>query len=395
MAAEVLLERGAAVTLYDAMPVVARKLIVAGRSKLSLTRVGSPAELVASYGGRADFLRPHLEHFSPDDLRRWAAGLGVETHAGSTGLVFPQTMTADDLLSRWLRRLRDSGLIVKTGLCWQGWSSDNRLVFCVENGATITTAASVVVLALGGGSWPQLGSTGAWVDILRQRGVRVQDLVPANCGFDADLSDTFRERFQGKPVKNVVLSTVDEDGSRVFRRGEFTITATGVEGGLFYHCGPLLRDRLAKGGGATVRIDLCPDRSEANLIQRLARPKGRRSLASHLRKTIGIDGVKAGLLREHSAPDDYADLQRLARTIKALPLRVLQTRPLAEAISSAGGVCFTEVDEQLMLHKLPGVFCAGEMLDWEAPTGGYLLTACFATGRAAGNGAADWLLGGA
>lgn len=272
MAAETLLGQGLEVHLYDAMPAVARKLVVAGQSNLSLTRSQSFSELVASYGERADRLRPYLQSFGPEELREWAAGLGVETFVGSTGQVFPTDMTSELLLSRWLTRLEESGLVIHTRHRWQGWDDSGALVFHHEND-TVQVTASAVVLALGGGSWPQLGSTGEWLSALRQRGVAVQPLQPANCGFDADFSSHFRDHFQGQPIKNVVL-TISADGEVKFRqRGECLVTATGFEGSLLYSCVPLLRSQLAADGEAVVHLDLCPDRSLDNLAENLGAPR--------------------------------------------------------------------------------------------------------------------------
>jgi len=390
MAAETLLDRGFAVHLYDAMPAVARKLVVAGQSNLSLTRAKPFAELLACYGDRAENLRPFLQDFTPEDIRNWTGELGVETFVGSTGQVFPAEMTADTLLHRWFERLRESGLILHVRHHWQGWDEGGALVFRNDTGE-VHVAARVTVLALGGGSWPQLGSTGGWLSVLSTRGVGVQPLQPANCGFDAEVSEFFSERCHGQPVKNVVLTLTGEEGVLFRRRGEFMVTSTGFEGGLFYGCGPQLRRLLAEKGKVVVHLDLCPDRTLADLTARLASPRGKRSISSHLRRSVGIEGVKAALLHEYADREDFAEPQQLARRLKELPLTLLRPRPLAEAISSAGGVSFSSLDERLMLRELPGVFCAGEMLDWEAPTGGYLLTACFATGRAAGLGAAAWL----
>jgi len=392
MAAEVLLGTGAKVHLYDGMPAVARKLVVAGQSNLSLTRAQSVDELVKNYGESAAALHPFLARFTPEDLRTWAAELGVETFVGSTGQVFPTEMTSDMLLTRWLARLEQAGLVIHTRHQWRGWDDSGALVFATEEGE-IHVTAKATVLALGGGSWPQLGSTGEWLSLLRQKGVAVNPLEPANCGFDAAFSDHFRDHFQGQAVKNVVVTIGDEKETSFSRRGEFIVTATGFEGSLLYSCGPVLRRKLAEETRVTVYLDLCPDRSEEALITSISAPRGKRSTSSHLRKTVGIDGVRAGLLNEYADRADFGDPQKLARWIKRLPVALTGTRPIGEAISTAGGVSFTSLDEQLMLRDLPGVFCAGEMLDWEAPTGGYLLTACFATGRAAGFGAAGWLNG--
>ncbi|BDD88599.1 TIGR03862 family flavoprotein [Desulfofustis limnaeus] len=390
MAAEVLLERGISVDLYDAMPAVARKLIVAGRSNLSITRSESFEIFVGRYRERSEVLRPFLQDFPAEALQAWVEELGVKTRRGSTGLIFPETMTADHLLSHWLERLQSEGLRLHCGHRWLGWDGEERL--CFDSGAgPVTVPYRAVVLALGGGSWPQLGSDAAWVSLLASRGVMVQPLQPANCGYEAPLSAHFLEKFEGWPVKNVVLSYRAKNGETFHRRGEFVITSYGFSGGLFYACGPLLRRDLTAVDRVSVTVDLCPDRPQERLVERLSLPQGRRSLTSHWRKTIGIEGVKAGLLHEFVPRTASASPEQLACHIKSLRLTVTRPRPLMEAISTAGGVCFTELDASLMVRMLPGVFCAGEMLDWEAPTGGYLLTACMATGRAAGRGAANWL----
>lgn len=390
MAAEALLGQDVEVDLYDAMPAVARKLVVAGQSNLSLTRDQPLAQLLAGYGEQASSLSSHLARFSPEDLRSWAAGLGVETFVGSTGQVFPSEMTADTLLARWLQRLQNAGLRIHTRHQWRGWDDRGALIFHCE-AEELLVEARVTILALGGGSWPQLGSTGEWLPLLRGKGVEIAALQPANSGFACVFSDHLRDRFQGQPVKNVVLS-LEEGDQVIFRqRGEFIVTASGFEGSLLYTCGPLVRRQLAEHGRVLVHLDLCPDRSLEQLIKNLSAPRGKRSLSSHLRRTTGIDGVKNGLLNEFAKRDEFGDPLKLAGWLKRLPVTLTGQRPLAEAISTAGGVSFANLDDRLMLRNVPGVFCAGEMLDWEAPTGGYLLTACFATGRAAGLGAAAWL----
>ncbi len=390
MAAEILLNNGIEVDLYDAMPAVARKLVVAGQSNLSLTRSQPFDVLVSQYGERAEELRPILCKFTPDDLRTWAADLGIETFVGSTGHVFPAEMTSETLLTAWLQRLQESGLRIHSRHAWQGWDPEGNLCFLTEKGE-IAVAADAVVLAMGGGSWPQLGSTGDWISLLQDKNIRVNPLQPANCGFDTDFSHFFVEHFHGQPVKNVVLTIVGKNGEDFRQRGEFIVTSTGLEGSLLYSCGPLLRQQLAEKETASIYLDLCPDRPEEKVAESLREPKNKRSMSSHLRKTIGINGVKAGLINEYVPREDFAEPEKLAHWIKNLPVQMLRPRPINEAISSGGGVCFTMLDEQLMLRSLPGIFCAGEMLDWEAPTGGYLLTACFATGRAAGHGAVNWL----
>ncbi len=390
MAAEVASGAGARVDVYDAMPSVGRKFLMAGKGGLNLTHSEPPASFLSRYGARRANLEPLLAGFGPDALRAWAHGLGVETFVGSSGRVFPSGMKAAPLLRAWLRRLRAAGTHFHMRHRWSGWDEDGALRFATPQGER-TVRADAVVLALGGGSWARLGSTGAWVPLLAARGVRVAPLRPANCGFDVGWSAHFRARYAGQPLKSVVLAHVGTDGVESRQQGEFMLTATGVEGGLIYALSARLRDEIEAEGAATLRLDLAPGRDLARLVQELSRGRGSSSMANHLRRRAGIDGVKAGLLRELLPAGDFADPARLAAAIKALPLRLIAPRPLDEAISSAGGVAFEDLDEQLMIRALPGVFCAGEMLDWEAPTGGYLLTACFASGSAAGAGAAAWL----
>jgi uncharacterized flavoprotein (TIGR03862 family) len=383
MAAEALAGAGIAVDVYDAMPSAGRKFLMAGKSGLNLTHAEPFERFAARYGTRQDWVAPWLRGFGADALRAWAHGLGVDTFVGSSGRVFPAGMKAAPLLRAWLHRLRAAGVRFHMRHRWLGWEGDD-LIF--DNGAKVGAGGTAVVLALGGGSWARLGSDGAWVPLLRARGVNIAPLRPANCGFDVAWSPHFRDRFAGQPVKTVVASCGD-----VVKQGEFVVTAQGVEGSLIYAFSVALRDAIERDGGATLTLDLAPGKSAERLAQEIAHPRGSRSMASHLQSRAGIAGVKAGLLREFSTKEDYADPARLAALVKALPLRVVSPRPLDEAISSAGGVTAAALDERLMLKQLPGVFCAGEMLDWEAPTGGYLLTACFASGRAAGAGAAAWL----
>jgi uncharacterized flavoprotein (TIGR03862 family) len=386
MAAEQLVAvDGLEVAIFDAMPTLGRKFLMAGKGGMNITHAEPAAAFIARYGERAGVLAPLLAAFGPDALREWIHGLGIETFVGSSGRVFPREMKAAPLLRAWLHRLRRQGARVHVRHRWLGWQADGRLRFATSDGE-IAVAADVVILALGGGSWARLGSDGAWVDLLAARGIPVGPLKPANCGFDVGWSGHFAGRFAGQPVKPVVAAFA---GRRV--PGEFTITAGGVEGGVIYALAAPLRDVLEGGGPAVLHLDLAPGRTLARLATDLARPRGRDSLANHLRRRAGIDGVKVGLLRELCPPAASTAADRLAAAIKHLLLPVVATRPLDEAISSAGGVDFAALDDHLMLRDLPGVFCAGEMLDWEAPTGGYLLTACFASGHAAGRGARDWL----
>jgi hypothetical protein len=390
MAAEVLAGGGVRVDLYDAMPSVGRKFLLAGKGGMNLTHAEPREEFFARYGARRAQLEPLLDAFGPEALRAWALGLGIETFVGSSGRVFPTDMKAAPLLRAWLHRLRSLGVQLHARHRWCGWDESGALVFTAPRGA-LRVAADAVVLALGGGSWARLGSDGAWVPLLQEHGISVAPLRPSNCGFDVAWSEHFRSRFAGVPVKPVVISFTDAAGATHRRQGEFVISASGVEGSLIYALSAPLRDTLAGQGEAVISLDLAPGRERTRLERDLAHPRGKDSFANHLRKRAGIDGVKTALLREAVAPAALADTARLAAAIKALPLRLLAPRPLDEAISTAGGVMFEWLDERLMASALPGLFCAGEMLDWEAPTGGYLLTACLASGRAAGNGALAWL----
>jgi uncharacterized flavoprotein (TIGR03862 family) len=383
MAAEVLAAAGVAVDVYDAMPSAGRKFLMAGKSGLNLTHAEPFDAFVARYRERQDWVEPWLRAFDARALREWAHGLGVDTFVGSSGRVFPEGMKAAPLLRAWLHRLRAAGVRFHMRHRWIGWEGD-ALVF--DNGTKVGAGGTAIIYALGGGSWARLGSDGAWVPRLRERGVEVARLRPANCGFEVAWSDHFREKFAGQPVKTV---TAMFDGN--VRQGEFVVSRHGVEGSLIYAFSAALRDVIEHDGCATLRLDLAPGKSLERLTQEIAHPRGARSMASHLQSRAGIAGVKAGLLRECATKEDFADPVRLAAVIKALPLRLVAPRALDEAISSAGGVTAAALDAQLMLKALPGVFCAGEMLDWEAPTGGYLLTACIASGRAAGQGALAWL----
>ena len=396
MAAEVLAEGGAAVDVYDAMPSVGRKFLLAGKGGLNLTHSEALAPFLARYGTRRERIEPLLQDFGPDALRVWAHGLGISTFVGSSGRVFPTDMKAAPLLRAWLHRLRAAGVRFHMRHRWLGWAADvqqpNALRFDTPNGE-LTIDSPCTVLALGGGSWARLGSDGAWQPWLAQRGVDVAPLVPSNCGFDVARAEGpgwsahFRDRFAGQPLKTVALFLVDVAGNTLRQRGEFVVTQTGIEGSLVYALSAPARELIAAQGQAVLHLDLLPDRDPAFVAAEVARPRGSRSLSTHLKSRLGIDGVKAGLLHELLSREQFNDPAQLAAAIKALPLALAATRPLDEAISSAGGVRFEGLDDGLMLLALPGVFCAGEMLDWEAPTGGYLITACCASGRAAGRAA--------
>jgi uncharacterized flavoprotein (TIGR03862 family) len=385
MAAEVLAAAGMQVDVYDAMPSVGRKFLMAGKGGMNITHSEPLERFIDRYGTRREYIAPLLTRFGPDALRAWIHDLGIATFVGSSGRVFPADMKAAPLLRAWLHRLRSAGVRLHMRHRWLGWDAAGALRFASPSGE-IQVQPDTVVLALGGGSWARLGSDGAWVPLLQGRGIAVAPLRPSNCGFEVGWSEHFRSRFAGQPVKPVVVSFAGER-----RQGELMVTEYGVEGGVVYALSAALREAIAAEGRAVLLLDLVPGREQARLATDLARPRGRDSLAKHLRRHAGIDGVKASLLRELTPVEVLHDPARLAAALKALPLPLHATRPLDEAISSAGGVHFEALDERLMLRELPGVFCAGEMLDWEAPTGGYLLTACFASGRAAGRGVLEWL----
>jgi len=389
MAAEVLSASGVQVHVYDAMPSVGRKFLLAGRGGLNLTH-SEPFDLFMSrFGERRAQLEPMLARFGPQQVREWAAGLGIETFVGTSGRVFPTDMKAAPLLRAWLHRLRAAGVQFHMRHRWLGDASPDTasLRFATPTGEAIVKAEAVV-LALGGASWARLGSDGAWAPWLQARGVDVAPLRPANCGFDgAGWSEHFASRFAGQPFKSVAIAFTDSQGRRFARKGEFVATATGIEGSLIYAASALLRDEIAAHGSATLLLDLLPDRSAEQVLAAVKHPRGARSLSSHLKSRLGLEGIKAGVLHEALSREAMQDPVRLAATIKAVPLRLVAARPIDEAISTAGGVRFEALDQRLMANAVPGVFVAGEMLDWEAPTGGYLLTASMASGAAAARGA--------
>ena len=376
---------GVNVDIFDAMPSVGRKFLMAGKGGMNITHSEPLPAFIARYGQRAKNIASLLDAFGPQALRDWIAGLGIETFVGTSGRVFPIEMKAAPLLRTWLHRLRGAGVHFHVRHRWLGWQEDGGLRFATPQGE-ISIQADVVILALGGGSWAKLGSDGAWLPLLAEKGIAVQPLRPSNCGFDVAWSAYFRERFAGAAIKPVVARVGEQS-----QQGEFNITEHGIEGGLIYALSAPLRDALERDGKAILTLDLAPGRSLERLISDLAKPQGRDSLANHLRRRVGIEGVKAALLREFGPNSALTVTGSLAAAIKALPVPLIATRPIDEAISTAGGVTFEALNEQLMLKQMPGVFCAGEMLDWEAPTGGYLLTACFASGFVAGLGARQLL----
>jgi uncharacterized flavoprotein (TIGR03862 family) len=384
MAAEVLAAGGAQVDVYDAMPSVARKFLLAGKGGMNITHSEPYADFVRRYGLRSGEVAQWLAGFTPDDVRAWIHGLGIDTFVGTSGRVFPTDMKAAPLLRAWLHRLRESGVRFHMRHRWLGWEG-KALRFATPEGEQ-HAQFDAVILALGGASWARLGSDGAWVPLLEQRRVEVAPLAPANCGFDVDWSPHFSEKHAGAPLTTVAIEYEDRSGERARRQGQFVVTGSGIEGSLVYALSSVLRDQIAARGKTTIRLDLAPDHDAARVRAEVARPRGARSMSSHLQSRLGIKGVKAGLLRECLSQADYMDEATLADAIKALPLVLQRPRPIDEAISSAGGVRFEAMDANGMLRTVPGVFVAGEMIDWEAPTGGYLLTACFASGRAAAQG---------
>ena len=392
MAAEVLAQAGVQVDLFDAMPSVGRKFLLAGKGGLNITHAEAFDTFLSRYGARTAAIRPLLEAMPPLALREWVHALGIATFVGSSGRVFPAEMKAGPLLRHWLHRLRAAGVRFHVRHRWLGWTARGALHFLAPHGE-VNFEADVTVLALGGGSWARLGSDGAWVPLLAQRGVHIAPLQPANCGFDVakGWSDHLRSRFAGQPLKTITLQFTDAAGQTHQHKGELMLSDSGFEGSLMYAHSALLRDTIAAQGKLTLTLDLLPDKPLARVSSEVAHPRGARSLASHLQSRVGIKGVKAALLHEVLPAETLADPLRLAQAIKALPITLIAPRPIDEAISSAGGVLFDELDSHLMLRTLPGVFCAGEMLDWEAPTGGYLLSACFASGQVAGQGALAWL----
>ncbi len=388
MAAEVARAAGADVQLYDRLASAGRKFLIAGKGGLNLTHAEGADAFVARYGARRDAVGKWLAQFDANAIREWARGLGIETFVGTSGRVFPMDLKAAPLLRTWVRRLRASGVGFHMQHRWLGWCNDGDLRFVHPDGER-HVCADTVVLALGGGSWPVLGSDAAWVPLLSERGVSIAPLQPANCGFDVGWSEHFATRHAGHPLKPVVVEWTDADGHVQRQQGEFVITATGVEGSLIYALSAQLRDAIAVRGATEIRLDLAPGRDAQRLALELAKPRGSRTLSEHWRRHAGIEGVKAGLLYEVLPREQLQDPARVAATLKALPLKLMRARPLDEAISTAGGVRLEALDENLMINSLPGVFCAGEMLDWEAPTGGYLLSACLASGRIAGAAAAQ------
>ncbi len=380
---------GARVTIYDRMPSVGRKFLLAGRGGLNLTHSEPFALFLSRYGEAAAHLRPAIEIFAPDRLRQWSAQLGQETFIGSSGRVFPKSFKASPLLRPWLRRLVDAGVRFELRHCWTGWTANGDLRFETSDGVR-HMRADAIVLALGGASWPRLGSDGGWIDIIRGKGIGVAPLRPSNCGFRVTWTDLFRDRFEGQPLKSVAVSFAGQSP-----RGDVMITRDGIEGGPIYALSSRLRDAIDRSGEAILNIDLRPDTTMADLAAKLAVPRAKQSMANVLRKAGGLSPPAMGLVQEAAIVSGQR-LQNmtapaLAGLIRNVPLRLTATAAIDHAISTAGGIMWPEIDAQFMLRKMSGVFVAGEMLDWEAPTGGYLLQASFATGAAAGRGALTFL----
>jgi len=385
MAAETLLEAGYRPVLFDAMPTPARKFLMAGKSGLNLTHSENLDTFVTRYGDAQGKIEPAIRDFTPDTLRAWADDHMAQTFVGSSGRVFPKVFKASPLLRTWLKKLFEAGALLKTRHKWTGWDKNLCLTFDTDSG-THCVKAKCTILSLGGSSWPKLGSDGGWRSYLMEKGIFVTPFKPANCGFLVDWSQHYKNRFAGEPIKNCLLTA---SGHQL--KGDFVITDYGIEGSAVYMLSAVLRDQIEAEGYATLTLDLTPDRSAAQLAAALAKPRGKKTFSTHLKRTTGLSGAKANLLRERLHSKALDDPKALARNIKALPLTLIATRPIEEAISVAGGLSFDELDDHLMIKSMPGVFAAGEMLDWEAPTGGYLLTACFAQGKQAASGAITFL----
>ena len=399
MAAEVLAKRGVSVAVYDAMPSVGRKFLMAGKGGLNITHAEVFSDFVSRYSSSvaqstsADVSDNHhpptienlLHDFSPNNLREWIKGLGLDTFVGSSGRVFPTDMKAAPLLRAWLHRLRELGVTFHMRHRWLGWDQQQALRFLTPEGE-ISIKSDVLILALGGASWPQLGSDGAWTKFLQQRDLKIAPLRPANCGFEIEWSTYFKTHYAGEPLKSVAVIV-----GALYKQGECVISEHGIEGGLIYAVSALLRETIDTQGFSILQLDLLPDWSLERVQKEVAHARGSRSMTSHLQSRLGLKGVKLNLLREVLGAEQMHNSDLLASSIKALPLTLKATRPISEAISTAGGIMFKELNAYLMIKKSPGIFCAGEMLDWEAPTGGYLLSACFASGHAAGLGAYEWL----
>jgi uncharacterized flavoprotein (TIGR03862 family) len=389
MAAEVLSQAGISVDLYDAMQSVGRKLLLAGIGGLNITHSEDYQQFCARYGAEQSLLQSSLDQFTPEALRAWVHALGIDTFVGTSGRVFPKEMKAAPLLRAWLHRLRQQGVRFHVRHRWQGWAVDGALKLNGPEGE-LQIKPDATILALGGASWPKLGSDGSWVSLLEAQGVHTSPLQSANCGFEVPWSALLKQKFSGEPLKSIAIRFTDHTGHVHHRQGECMVSREGIEGSLVYALSRPLRETINATGSATLYIDLAPDRPTEKVLDMLCR-RGSKSLSSYLKSVLGFNGVKTALLYEVLSKEQINDLKTLAAPVKALPITVHAARPIAEAISTAGGISFSDINQDFMIKKLPGVFVAGEMLDWEAPTGGYLLTGCLATGRKAGHGALNWL----
>lgn len=391
IAAETLAEKGFTVEIYDRMPSPGRKFLIAGKGGLNLTHSEPFESFLSRYGEREKDLTPHLTHFGPTQIRSWAQKYGTETFVGTSGRVFPVGMKAAPLLFAWKNHLSAIGVKFHFRHQWQGFKED-RLVFSSPHGEVLSTS-NAAIFALGGASWPSTGSTGDWVGIFEDKGIKVQPLKPSNCGFKVLWSETFKAKYDGSPLKSITIETTDSDGRSIKKQGEFITTKDGVEGSLIYALSATLRKTIEATGSAFIKIDLLPDLSQTEITNRISTGRGKRSLSSFLEKKLGLGGVKLGLFWEFTKKSQMDLPETMASALKNIVVPLISPHSVEESISSAGGIAFEEMDENMMLKKIPGIFCAGEMLDWEAPTGGYLLTASFATGIAAANGVAKWLAG--
>lgn len=390
MAAQTLTERGLSVDLFDRMPSPGRKFLIAGKGGLNLTHSEPFPDFLKKYGVRETWLAPYLSNFGPSHVREWAKNLGTETFIGTSGRVFPVGMKAAPLLFAWKDRLRSAGVGFYYKTQFTGFGEDGSLVF-QQDGSILKRKYRAVIFALGGASWGTTGSKGDWVPEFERMGIVLAPFKPANCGFDVPWSTIFKEKYDGKPLKSVTVALIEPDGLILQKRGEFIVTSDGIEGSLIYALSSRIRNSIEQNGRTDLYLDLLPDTPRSTLIDQLSKYRGKKTISNFLEKATGLRGVKLGLLYEFIQRDDLIHPLKCAQAIKALPIPITSPHPLDEAISSAGGVRFEELTDELMVRRLPGVFCAGEMLDWEAPTGGYLITACLATGVAAANGAARWL----
>ena len=390
MAAEQLTQAGFQVDLYDAMPSVGRKFLLAGIGGLNITHAEPYNTFCTRYEAHQNKLQSVLDAFTPTDLRKWCDELGINTFVGTSGRVFPEAMKAAPLLRKWLTRLREKGLTIHPKHRWLGWDDKGEIILRSPEGE-FKRSYDVLILALGGGSWKKLGSDGQWMELLECQGVETTPLLPSNCGFLSDWSDHLKQQFAGSPLKSVAISFTDINGNQETRMGEFIVTERGVEGSLIYAFSARLRTMIQRQKRATFYLDLCPHHSPEQLTKILSSKPKNKTLSTYLKSRLKLDGAKRALLFEVLAKQDMNKLEVLAKTLKNIPITVTATTPINEAISTAGGVAYAALDDQLMLKQKAGVFCTGEMLDWDAPTGGYLLTACMALGKQAGLGAATFL----